>query len=210
MQMGVDDVMHPWFKEEQLHQSRRVLSAQSAAACRAAARYGVPHSERPSIWACALGLKLDPSPPPDSSSSSGAYAVAAAGSSGSSGGGAGTSSSLRVSWSKPSQRDEEVLALLCESVQRQQLLVDTLVCADVQHVVDSEDYFVFEETLRWGTKRRPRKQDMALTFTLSMIATWLVTDGLKCKDRIFLNSLGDIWTFLRGRLASDRERHSCG
>ena len=152
--MGMDDVIHPWFKEEQLHQSRHVLSAQSAAACRAAARYGVPPSERPSIWACAIGLKLDPPPEPSSSSMgdvSGAYTAAAGRGGGD--GGSGIASSRgngvgRVKWSKPSHRDEEVLALLCESIQRQQLLVDTLVCADVQHVVDSEHYFVFEETLR--------------------------------------------------------------
>jgi len=129
-QVGVDDVLHSWFREQQVQAARRVTASQSAAACRAAARTGLPPSERPAAWACALGL-----PPLPAASSNG------------SGGG----SSPGLDWAGPypaSQRDDDVLRVLCEGVERQALLVDALTCADVCTAVGSEHYFPFADTIR--------------------------------------------------------------
>eukprot|EP00877_Chromochloris_zofingiensis_P003595 jgi/Chrzof1/13236/Cz07g25210.t1 len=118
-QVGLDDMLHPWFREEQVDQAQRVLSASAPAACRAAARSGLPASARPHVWACALGLA----------------------------GLAKEGLTLR-GFRSPSRRDEDVLEVLCEGVEQQRLLLDALICSDVNRMVDSENYFVFEESLR--------------------------------------------------------------
>lgn len=103
-----------------MDQAQRVLSASAPAACRAAARSGLPASARPHVWACALGLA----------------------------GLAKEGLTLR-GFRSPSRRDEDVLEVLCEGVEQQRLLLDALICSDVNRMVDSENYFVFEESLRY-------------------------------------------------------------
>ncbi|KAI8462764.1 MAG: hypothetical protein J3K34DRAFT_527500 [Monoraphidium minutum] len=148
-QVGLDDELHPWFREQQVAQARRALASGSAAACRAAARTGLPPSERPAAWACALGL-----PPP------------AGGGGGSGGWEAGSGNGAQQQQQQqqqregtrppgvglgcyaPSARDEGVFRLLCEGAERQALLADALSLADACGVADSEHYFPFAEAVR--------------------------------------------------------------
>lgn len=132
-QVGLDDSLHPWFREQQVQHARRVAASGSAAACRAAARTGLPPSERAACWACALGLP----PLPGVAKAEGA--------------GDGSSG---LGWAGPykaSARDEDVLQVLCEAVERQPLLVDALTCADVAEVCGgSQHYFPFADVTRLG------------------------------------------------------------
>lgn len=172
VQVGIDDVLHSWFREQQVQQAHRAAASCSAATCRAAARTGLPASERPWVWATALGIHAappdfsyssNPAPPADAkqqpSTRKGAAAgVAAPGSSSPASQqpatgavvAAGRAASNRFPdwWRLPSQRDHQVLQLLCESVEQQVLLTDVLTCADVQRLADNEHYFVFEEEMR--------------------------------------------------------------
>lgn len=169
LQVGIDDVLHSWFKEQQVTQAYRSAASCSAAACRAAARTGLPPSERPWVWATALGIHAAPphrnntsrtAVPNSQSTPDQQAAVAAAGSTGGrsqeiqapicalQAACEAASSSLSDWWSLPCQRDQQLLQLLCESVEEQVLLTDVLTCADVQRVADDEHYFVFEETIR--------------------------------------------------------------
>jgi hypothetical protein len=130
-------VLHPWFREQQVQHARRAAASQSAAACRARCRTGVPPSERPAVWACALGMPPLPA---------GAPRAPAAGVTNSTGVGG-------LEWAGPylpSQRDEDVLRVLCEGAARQPLLVDALACADVGEAAGGHHYFPFADILRWG------------------------------------------------------------
>ncbi|KIZ03010.1 hypothetical protein MNEG_4946 [Monoraphidium neglectum] len=127
VQVGLDDVLHPWFREQQISQAQRVLASASSAACARAARTGLPPSARPAAWACALGL---PPQPPQPQPEAAGVARPAAG------------------CYLASRRDEDVLRVLCEGVERQQLLVDALTCGDTAAVAASEHYFLFADAIR--------------------------------------------------------------
>ncbi|WIA13365.1 hypothetical protein OEZ85_006945 [Tetradesmus obliquus] len=161
-QVGVDDVLHTWFREQQVQQAYRAAGTCSAAACRAAARTGLPASERPWVWAAALGIHAAPPAATTAAAAAAAATAKAACGDGSSSSqtqpptdaaalaaAAAAAADMHSDWWRfPSERDRQVLQLLCESVEQQVLLTDLLVCADVQRMADSEHYFVFEEAMR--------------------------------------------------------------
>lgn len=113
-QVGLDDVLHPWYNAQRVQQARSIAASCSAAACRAAARTGVPASERPWVWATALGL---PGCPPRAT---------AAGATTSSGGADSCQATPSAAedqrtawWHLPNLQNQERLQLLCEAVKQQ-------------------------------------------------------------------------------------------
>jgi hypothetical protein len=110
--------LRSFFADLQQHQQQAQVAQQAgasccAAACRAAARNGVRASERPWVWATALGLHAAPP---------------------------GSEHAGDVWWQLPSARDEQLLQLLCGAAARQVLLVDVLTCADVERVAGNSSH----------------------------------------------------------------------
>jgi hypothetical protein len=138
--VGLDDVLHPWFADQQAQHARRVLASRSAAACRATCRAGLPPGERPAVWACALGL-----PPLDAAAAADAAGPVPPRD------GAGV-----LPWAgpyEPSRGDVDALRALCGGAARQPMLVDALACADVAELAGaSEHYFPFADTLRCAAR----------------------------------------------------------
>jgi hypothetical protein len=130
LQVGVDDVLHPWFREQQVQQAYRAAGTCSAAACRAAARTGLPASERPWVWAAALGIHAAPPAaaaaavaakvPPDSSSSNSSSQAQQATDAATLAAASAAAADIHSDWWRfPSQREQQLLQLLCESVEQQ-------------------------------------------------------------------------------------------
>eukprot|EP00775_Hariotina_reticulata_P005725 gene5725-5965_t len=148
-QVGVDDVIHVWFREQQVQQAQKAAMSGSAMACRAVARMGVPASERPGVWAAALGIQAamttptDAAPPTDAPLSTAPLSAPDAPVDGNDAT-VGSHDTKQLAYT----RDQAVFQLLCESVEQQSLLTDVLVCAEVQHIASNEQYFVFEEMVR--------------------------------------------------------------
>lgn len=57
MQLGVDDLVFPWFRNLHLKRSQEVFSMNSISECWKLARHGLPNARRPSLWKLGLGLK---------------------------------------------------------------------------------------------------------------------------------------------------------
>lgn len=126
LQVGLDDVLHTWYREQQAQQAYSIAALCSAAACRAAARTGVPASMRPWVWAAALGLPASPPDVPSNCSDN-----CADGSSSNRGGtgrqvGGGrlmqdpaAHGQQNAWWHLPNQRDKEKLEVLCNTVKQQ-------------------------------------------------------------------------------------------
>lgn len=119
-QVGLDDVLHMWYYAQQVQQAHSKATSCSAAACRAAARTGVPTSARPWVWAAALGL---PACPPAEAACS---CSCQGGESSSSSSKDGTDEQLPTGsikqdawWRIPNQRDTAKLDLLCNAVKQQ-------------------------------------------------------------------------------------------
>lgn len=130
LQVGLDDVLHPWYREQQVQQAHSTAASCSAAACQAAARTGIPACKRPWVWAAALGLAARPpsthtGPDATGSRSSGSshhvystqdcrdhgsHEICNAEQEG---------SAQDAWWQLPSPRDHELLQLLCEAVKKQ-------------------------------------------------------------------------------------------
>jgi hypothetical protein len=136
LQVGLDDVLHTWYREQQTQQAHSIAASCSAAACRASARTGVPASARPWVWAAALGL---PASPPNASNSE----HCGGGSSGRTGAGPQVGDQLMQGeaaqgqrnawWHMPNQRDKEKLEVLCNAVKQQVCQTNSLCtqhCAD--------------------------------------------------------------------------------
>jgi hypothetical protein len=129
LQVGVDDVLHTWFREQQVQQAYRAAGTCSAAACRAAARTGLPASKRPWVWAAALGVHAAP-PPAAAATAKAACSHANSSNSNSQAqpptdaaalaDAAAAAADMHSDWWRlPSQRDKQLLHLLCESVEQQ-------------------------------------------------------------------------------------------
>jgi hypothetical protein len=137
--------MHLWFREQQAQQARKAAMSGSAMACRAVARLGVPASERPGVWAAALGMQTALNTTTDAElTPTELLPVQAASSTDGSNDTGGQYDARQL----PSAEDLAAFQLLCESVEQQSLLTDVLACAEVQHIADNEQYFVFEEMVR--------------------------------------------------------------
>lgn len=111
VQVGLDDVLHSWYRDQQVQQTRAIIASCSAAGCRAAARTGVPASERPWVWPTALGLAACPpgpdSRPAGSKAPQALHLPAAAG------------AEHNMWWHLPNAWHEERLRLLCTAVKKQ-------------------------------------------------------------------------------------------
>lgn len=122
LQVGLDDVLHCWYRDQQVQQAHNIAASCSAAACRAAARTGIPASARPWVWAAALGL---PACPPASTNSCSSHQGDS--STGSTAGGDSSQVALTVAitvkqdawWHLSNKRNKEKLELLCKAVQQQ-------------------------------------------------------------------------------------------
>lgn len=111
-------MLHTWYCAQQVQQAHSVAASCSAAACRAAARTGVPASARPWVWAAALGLPA--CPPADAACSSSCQGGESSSSKD------GTDEQLPTFsikqdgwWRIPNQRDTAKLNLLCNAVKQQ-------------------------------------------------------------------------------------------
>jgi hypothetical protein len=119
LQVGLDDVLHTWYRDQQVEQARNLAASCSAAACREAARNGIPASERPWVWAAALGLPAG-SHVRGGSCSSGTGSISSSSCESASGSDQADCAGQRgVWWQLPSPRDDEKLQLLCSSVKQQ-------------------------------------------------------------------------------------------
>lgn len=167
-QVGLDELFHSTYLQEQAERAGALASGRATAACRAACRRGVPASQRPVVWACALGLPLYG--PGDASSIASSAAAASHGVAARTAArrgatrpaaarGAGASAGAAASSAAPEagaaaglqawcERDQQAFELLCRGVEAQPLLVDHLTCSDVEQVAESEHFFVFADSLR--------------------------------------------------------------
>lgn len=122
LQVGLDDVLHSWYRDQQVQQAHNIAASCSAAACRAAARTGIPASARPWVWAAALGL---PACPPTSTTSCSSHQGDSSTGSTASGGARSVPDTVKqdVWWHLSNQRDKEKLELLCSAVKQQVSIV---------------------------------------------------------------------------------------
>jgi hypothetical protein len=116
-QVGLDDVLHTWYAAQQVQQAHSIAASCSAAACRTAARTGVPASARPWVWAAALGLHA--CPPPDAGRSSSCQGGESSSKDGTGGSFPAASTKQDAWWHIPNQRDLAKLELLCNAVKQQ-------------------------------------------------------------------------------------------
>ncbi|KAK9823267.1 hypothetical protein WJX72_001466 [[Myrmecia] bisecta] len=105
-QVGLDDTLHGWFREERLKAGAAALQNGSIPALRRFLCTGAPHSLRPQLWQAALGLN-------------------------------GRASAWSCAFED-----------LCGEVEHRELFTDLLVAQDLETVLDSEHFFLFQEELR--------------------------------------------------------------
>lgn len=58
LQVGMDDVLHPWFERHSLEAQQACLQQGSNAGCRAVLQQGAVAAVRPQLWSTALALPL--------------------------------------------------------------------------------------------------------------------------------------------------------
>ena len=58
-QVGLDDVLHPWFQQSSIQAGKVCLEEAAIPRCRATLQRGAPPALRPRLWAAALALDLD-------------------------------------------------------------------------------------------------------------------------------------------------------
>lgn len=62
MQVGLDDLLHPWFQQSSIKAGEACLQEAAIPQCRAALQKGAAPALRPGLWATALALDLEYEP----------------------------------------------------------------------------------------------------------------------------------------------------
>ena len=59
MQVGLDDLLHPWFQQSSIRTNEACLVEGAIPECRAVLQRGAAPALRPHLWAAALALDLE-------------------------------------------------------------------------------------------------------------------------------------------------------
>ena len=60
MQVGLDDLLHPWFQQSTIEAGEACLAQGAVSQCRALLQKGACPALRPALWAAALACDLQP------------------------------------------------------------------------------------------------------------------------------------------------------